>query len=966
MKHTWIIPILSAWSLVQVSLAQDFSSHFTAATNGLFQGRTYLVGFPGAKTRNDLRNTFLGLDPATGSPVMGASLQPVLEQAVREAVAARLSTNAGPEAKSISQLVAWESLEALLNGQLLVGNASLLDGLRVAFPSVTGGQRPIGDKTLPLETPVNANGSQYSGVDLRALTYARDYFFDGIRDALDFMATDPDGSIRYFEAANAPLPEYTEFNTSLLPDPNFSGVQSIETTGYLLGNILDAYGKAIIGTSDKLWKGAYFDRLRAPGGPNASERGRMLDQAQKELQKGAHAQFLAVLPLAATLDEGDQGFTQCRLDQARVTAATATSLVEKIRRGEIPKLTTFSLNASTDDIKQQIGQVAQLKSSASAKYSLAQTAIWRVKDAESQLISQAQQIRSSYNDQLVSAVGLDPGVETDAPYFGLSTAQGRVNFLRDLGSRINLMIDAGADSPLLTDGTELGQAILGMLRSFNEVRSAKNKRDAIPQQIAIEDSKNSQINELTLSTQEKVGAYNLAIAIVNSVNVSVSQNITTKLAPPPPSVDTSTGVSVSSNPGALPAAALQDRIARAQAIQTASINNVNSRATILNLLLQENQLNIDLETAAIQARSATAAVHSLLAKVNRIIQNQISFRTSNLAKWYSDPAIIFEQEQEELSYQNALQQYVQELYILAQKLSVRWSEPFQNPYLRSDGTPVTLGSADFDGFTQPESIFSVSKASDADSFFDALRSWDLQLRSQRLGGQADIQSKISLRQDIYGFSDVLYDTNKLQFVTNPDPAARALNLQRFRSLLLRNRPDPSSPYLLRLEFPITYGQLSHLVAGQAVQQPNLILVSRADWNVRIQELSAVVTGQNVAQNAFNTLRLDLIQYGKLEIPTYFPRQTSVYPNFLTFDLPLYYSDPAPESTSTFKFSVSAGINGQPGVLNPFIATAEPTPFCDRYVLLVEKAANPPINLQNIEDIQFTLKSRSSIPPTFFN
>ena len=964
MKNSWFLPIISVWSIVQTALAQDFASHFTAATNDLFQGRTYLVGFPQTKTRNDLRNVYLGLDPATGNPVAGAALQPVLQQAVREAVSARLSSDAGPEGQYIGQLVAWESLEALLNGQLLVGNASLLDGLRVAFPSVAGGQQPIGDKDLPIETPVDSNGGQYSGVDLRALTYARDYFFDGLRDTLDFISSDPDGTIRYFEAANAPLTEYTEFNTDLLPDPNFSGVQSIETTGYLLGNILNAYGEAILGTSDKLWKGAYFDRLRAPGGPNASNRARMLDQAQKELQKGAHAQFLAVLPLAATLDEGDQGFVQCRLDQARVTAATAANLIDKIRRGEVPKLTSFSLNASTDDIKQEIGQVAQLKSSAATKYSLAETAIWRVKDAENNLISQAQQIRSSYNDQLISAVGLDPGAETDAPYFGLSTAQGRGNYLRDLSTRINQMLKAGPDSAILTDGTELGQTVLGLLRSFNEVESAKNKRDAIPQQIAIEDAKNSEINEITLATQEKIGAYNLSIAIVNSVNVTVSENVTVKSSPP--GVESSTGVSSTFNPGAIGAAALQNDISRAQALQTASVNNANSKAAILNLLLQENQLNIDLETAAIQAQSASGAVHALLAKVNRIIQNQISFRQSNLAKWYSDPAIIFEQEQEEIDYQTALQQYVQELFILAQKLSVRWSEAYQNPYLASDGTPTTLGSADFDGFTQPESIFSVAKASQADSFLDALRDWDLQLRSQRLGGQADIQSKISLRQDIYGFSDVLYDTNKLQFVTNPDPAARALNLQRFRSLLLRNRPDPSSPYLLRLEFPITYGQVSRLVAGQAVQQPNLILVSRADWNVRVQEMSAVVTGQNVAQSAFNTIRLDLIQYGKLEIPTYFPRQTSVYPNFLTFDLPLYYSDPATESTSTFKFSLSAGINGQPGVLNPFVATAEPTPFCDRYVLLVEKGANPPINLQNIEDIQLTLKSRSSIPPTFFN
>lgn len=964
MRYPRLILALAVLAVASSGTAQTFDSYLASATTELFTGRAYLVGFPTSKTRNELRNVYLGLDPATGDPTPGAALQPVLEQAVQNAVSARLSPDAGPEQLALGQLVAWESLEALLNGQLLVGNADLLDGLRVAFPNPTGtGEQPIGDADLPIDTPTDATGAQYSGVDLRALTYAKRYFFDGISDALNFMATDPDGAIRYYEAANAPLTEYTEFNTPDLPDPNFTGVQSIETTGYLLGNLLNAYGDAVIGTGDRLWKGAYFDRLRAPGGANASDRPRMLGQAMAAMQQGIHAQFLAVLPLAATMNEGDQGFVNCRLDQVRVSAANAAALIDNIRQGQVPKVASFSLNASSDDIKQTLSQVNDLKASAAAKYQLAQTAIWRVKDAENNLIAQAQTIRSSYDDQLVQSVGIDPGGETTPPYFGLSTTAGRQAYQVALAAKVQAMLSAGPDSPILADGTDLGNSILTMLRTFNDLKSAENKRDAIPQQIAIEDQKNAQINELTLSTQEKVSGYNMSIGLANAFSTQISDSVTVKSDG---EVENSTTVNANVNPNAIVSAGLQNQISLAQAIQTASVNNVTSAATVKNLLLQEVQLNIDLQSAAIQARSAIAAVNTVIAKVNRIIQNQVTYRSSNQQKWYSDPAIIFEQEQEEIDYQNALQQYVNTLFILSQKLAVRWSEPFQNPYLAADGTPQTLGSADYDGFTQPESVFTVAQASQADSYLDALRDWDLQLRSQRQGGQADIQSKISLRQDIYGFSDVLYDTNRLQFITNPDPVARAENLQKFRAFLLANQEPASSPYLLRLEFPITYGQLSRAVVGQAVAQPALILVSRSDWNVRIGELSAVVTGNNVAQSAFNTIRLDLVQYGKLEIPTYFPRQTSVYPNFLTFNLPIYYSDPEVESTSTFTFSLNAGINGQPGVLSPFVATVEPTPFCDRYVLLVEKAANPPINLQNIEDIQLTLKSRSSIPPSFFN
>jgi hypothetical protein len=136
MRIRWLISALSALAVARFSLAQTFDSQLGSATNGLFMGRSYLVGFPKNKTRNQLRSAYLGLD-SNGSPVAGAALQPVLEQAVADAISARLSPQAGPTGSELAQKTAWEALEALLNGQLLVGNASLLDGLRVGFPVAT-------------------------------------------------------------------------------------------------------------------------------------------------------------------------------------------------------------------------------------------------------------------------------------------------------------------------------------------------------------------------------------------------------------------------------------------------------------------------------------------------------------------------------------------------------------------------------------------------------------------------------------------------------------------------------------------------------------------------------------------------------------------------------------------------------------------------------------------------------------
>ena len=942
----------------------NLDAELMQASSSLIAGRDYLVGFPGQKTRNRLRQDYLGVDE-NGEPRMGYTPKlPLLRDTINQAISVRLDLEVKryPEKNELGQRIAWESLESLLQGQLITGNGNLLKGLRVAFPTAVGdGEKPGGEADIPVGCPVTLSGKEYTGANLKDLCYARHYFLEGISVALDFMANDATGEIRYFEPANSPFEQYTSFNTPALLDLNFTGPQSIQTTGYLLGNLLDRFGIAVIGMGDRLWRAAYFDRQRAPGGSRAAERQEMLDKAISEMQRGVHAQFMAALPLAATMDEGDQGYGKCRIDQVRVSAATAVTFIDRIRRGEIPKLNNLALDSSVTDIAGQIALVHQLKATAAAKYSLADAALWKKKDALNQVVAEAQQLRLGLTEQLRNATGLDPGLEGQTPYFGLTTPIGRRNYKIDLYAKIEQMRQAGITSPLLTDGSELGQTLLQVLRAMNDVESARNRIGAIPQQIRVEEQRSGAVNGVIIDVARKVTAYQFAIGLVNAFPISISSGV--ECAPPPICVP-KIGMSVGFSPNALITAGFQNEITRAQAIQQAQINDLNSKATIQNLLLQMHQYIIDAKSSVAQGQLSIASFNGLLARVDRLVENHIYYQESNREKWYYDPAILFEQERAEIDYQDALREYVRELYVLSQKLAVRWSEPYQNPYLKSDGSGETLGGGLYDDFTQCESVFNVYRATEADNFLLALQEWDVKLRGARLGGQADIQARISLRQDIFGYSDVVYNPTLQRFETNPDAAARELNKRRFRALLLRAQQPATSPNLLRLEFPITYGQFSRIVTGNLVSQPQVVPVSRSDWNVRMTSLSAKVIGQNVAQNAFNTLRIDLHQYGKIEIPAYHPRQVSVYPNFLTFSLPLYYPDPEEASLSAYKFSLSAGINGNAGTPNPFVPQVEPTPFCDRYVLVIEKAPNPAINLQNIEDIELTIGSRSGLPPNF--
>ncbi|HAB18259.1 MAG TPA: hypothetical protein PLX89_00895 [Verrucomicrobiota bacterium] len=954
------------------SLSADIQSDLDSAKNKLFTGRAFLAGFPTSRTRNQVRNAYLNVE-TNGTP-LGSGKHGSLQSAVDLAVSVRNQLINDPNADSeLAQRIAWEAEEALLQGQLIAGNANLLKGLRVAFPNAAGQtERPGGEDTLPKGSPGPTNPADgdpdgsYKGSRITDLCYARIHFFRGVISALDFAANDATGEIRASDPLNNPFVQYTKFSTPELHDGNFPTNSQSQTMGYLVGNLLDRYGKAVVGIGDRLWRAAYFEKARSPNctvNCRPAERQEMLEAAMREMQKGAHAQFLASLPLAAALGDGESSlideFQLCRVDQTRITVANSAVLVDRIRRGEVPKLDSFSLNSSTTEINQKIGYIKNtLKPNAATKYNEAQTKIWRVKSGEDAMISAAQQLRTSFSDSLAAATGIPPGAETAAPYFGLTTKQGRENYRNALNQRIDEALRAPSTSVLLTDGSELGQVVLQTQLAFAQITSARNRVDSIPQQIRIEEERVGKINGVILGTTDLITSYQLAIGIANSVQVSVSAGVSCGFN----GCGATFSVTRSENPGAITSAIFQNKITRAQAIQQVQINDINAEATIRNLLLQENQYTLDLESAAIQGQLAVAKVNETLARIDRLIENHIYYQDSNAQKWWSDPSIIFEQEQAELDYENALREYRNELYVLTQMLASRWAEPYENPYLNRFGVGVALGGGIYDGFTQPESVFNIVRAAEADDFLAALQAWDGALRNtERLGGDTTgLQYRISLRKDVFGFSEVSYDPLQLRFVI--DPVARMDNIRLFRALLLRNAQPASSPLWLRLEFPLTFNQrLRSEEIGGGLGQPLAMPISQNDWNMRITDITARLIGNNVAQSFNNRYRIELFQYGRIETAKYFPRNT-VNKALLSFDLPLYYTHPAEGSTSAYRYAINAGLGSEPGVSLSPIADIEPTPYCNNYVLLIERAANiSPINLQNVEDIEFTFTLRTGRP-----
>lgn len=968
---------LAAPCLLQAALPPTLQEAFT----NLYSARTYQLGFPPqagpgggvvGKTQRQVREDYLG-DP---SPKNKTPFD-ILSAAVDLAVQYRVNNYFGNTFQRDAQEIAWESLESMLQGQLIAGNGNLLRGFRVPFPN-DGPERPSGETLLPFGCPGAKTvlglptGQPYVGAYVTDLCYARLHFFRGISRAMEFMSQDSSGALRVTDLTqlNDHFPQYTVFDdTNAFPnlnDPNHDTPEDIQTTGYLLGNLIDRYGKAYVGIADRLWRAAYADKERAPGKPGQDpppsrpwERAFMLQDAVRELQKGAHAQFLASLPLAATFDEGETGYTLCRVDQVRTTSKEAGDFVARIQRGDVPKLELGSVAVSTNMIRLQRLRVEDAKLRAASTYALAEQAIWKVKTSEQQTATDAQQLRSQFKTRLFLLVNRDPdGTALDGvtQYGGLTTAEGRAAYRKDIATLVQGLSASGASSSAFTNSGQLGIAVLAINRAFSQIASARKKIDSIPQLILIDEQRVGAINQVMLGTEERIEAYQLAKSLADSVSVGVGHDLEGPFA------------WISWNPMVNISALYQNEITRAQTLQSVSINNIDAAATIRKLLLDQDQFITDLDTSFIDAQVAIAGLNGMLAEADRLIEDHTYYEESNGKLWYHDPALVFEREKAEVDYENALNDYKRELYVLAEQLASRWAEQLANPVQTDDTRYVTLGGGSYDDFTQPESVFNIYSPTDGDRFYSMLGAWDTVLTQNRTGAERQIISPtFFLRRDLLGYSEIRYNSELGIFETDPDPAKRELQLRRFRAYLLDRVLTDSTHYWLRLEFSLPYGAPSLSALLSAPVPFPVIRAGAFDYNTRIVGATCRIVGDSrrVAPGS-TVVPIYLYQYGKVEVPEYYPRRgEKLRPEFLTYTIPTYYDDPQEQRASPFKifFNASFDAGGAPG---QFEDSVELSPFCDRYVLLIPKGGELPLlNVENLEDIEFNFLVKSGKPSAVF-
>ena len=974
MKRSLLLLLASLPALLSTVRADDMSDAF----NQLVTGRAYLKNYPLTKTRKSLVEDFVGANGQTPN-------RPVLQDAITRAIAIRAAEPPDPASfsgtapRSIqAREIAWQALESLGTGYLFAGNKDLLDGIRIAYP----GSNAANDlRGMPKDEPAT-----YAGTSQKQLAYARLYFFRPLKDMLDYIARDKSGAVRASGSAYPTMPHYVTFDDQLsqvLPftdgtafdDPNFGGPavvdrEASQSFAYLYGSSMERLGMAVISYADQLWRSAWSGPAAGTVRP-AAEKQAMLNRATEALQCEIHAQFLATLPMAAQLSDGADNtpneYQQSRIDQARVSVTDAQRLRDQILAGEKPLQTTLVSAWDTTTIEGQISVCKSAYDTAHEKFNGAGAGhvVYEVQQSERADDLNAEReisLRTNFETRLLEITGVDP-----SDYGGLRTDEERQSYMRFVQAKFDSLINAGNVSALgLSDGSDMATQALRFVLALRELPVLRARIDSFSQRMRIELERNDDVNATVKSGAIEIGAIDAAFEVASAITYSVC------------TCGMASGAEYTFDYGAFTRAAQVVTKALRTAANTVEINSINSDAAIQNLLIEQQLAVEELPSVKLNIDIARNELLRLFNQATRLVEDHIFYQTITDTLWYRDPALAFKLEKAEEEYQALVQEYRIELYKLGKMLESAWTEPFRNPVKR--GTSISfepLDNGNYDDFTEPESVFGTPNHVRALAYFNALKRWDLKLREPTFRGAAsttlwDVNlfsgQPISLRRDIFKLIDYRYDTQSNTYII--DPALTRDSIQKFRAILLdkaaRDPANASSLSRLRLDFPLTYQQ-ARVIGGQSgtvpIVQRNPVGNPPVDtfWNHRLKEVGIKIVGRNVFA-AGSTVPVAIEHYGNVDrvgfsLDSIFTASRTVS----TFQVPLYQRDPDKRLVGEPFFGTSgipAAIGNTAVPMNQ--VTGWPL-FCDNYVLRIGNAAGT-LRIENIEDIEFTLKMEVGSPP----
>lgn len=699
-------------------------------------GRAYRKGFPDEYTWADIVKAY----GARGQDENGREDRYVyyhhLENAYDDAGGALFGDTTDDDARRTFA----ESVNEILQGQVLLGNSRLTEALRLKYPRMAEYDPENPPETLPAPPGVR---EETQAIDVALLDFAA-----ALRYPASAIQTYGPDILRSRATPGAEpypgFPRYVSFlDPTLSPNPI-----PIKSEYWQMTTCLERMGLGSVEKAKKLFRLSLTDA--------AARR-----EAKETCKTTGTQTWLGMVLLAACQSRDDFELNEGNLCLAHMK--NARDLFEQINAGLTPLVDNgdFIPNESFAAIYQDAQEAVQ--DVLSAEIDARQED--RTYDSyQTQLRAELLNQRASYITPLYNLTRIDPEL-----YNNLATVDDQRDFKNAVRTRVAALESSYPNADPATLG-ELGELVLAVLDQQMALQQSVESVKSVFERVKIAQWANATITRINTKYELEMRAYDAMIGMVNYM------------------MNFRTGTTQS--PLAALGAKLWSEIEEGKtilsAMQEMEIRDANTTAEIRTILSSLAELEIQVERQRVALAVAELQLDNALTKMDRLIADLAHTRETAADLYFQDPSFrvvvsrAMERAESEMDYA------IDRLYRLAKTLEYEWAEAYQNPVI----VPVNCNEAAalenplFDQFTQLESLFNVTCANEAKDYLDALKAWDSKLRrisvtSVRGPNNAGpvTAEPISIREDILGFRT---DTGEMTM---------AESIQAFRNYLAAHRTD---------------------------------------------------------------------------------------------------------------------------------------------------------------------------------
>ncbi len=874
-------------------------------------GRAYRKGYPDEYTWNDIIDAY----SAKGADGDKYVYYHHFERAYNDALA-DLYLDVGNDAK---RLTAAETVNEILQGQVMLGNDRLVDALRLKYPRMVDYDPLNPPEVLPSPPGVR---EETKAIDVALLDFYAALLYPSA------LVQRYGGNILRSRATPGaePYPSFPRYITFL--DPTISPFPvPIKNECWQYSTCLERMALGSYEKAKKLFNLSLTDESARA-------------EAKAECKKTAMQSYLGMALLGAIQSRDDFELNQGNLVLAHLS--NSRNLFEMINAGLNPLIDNgdFIPNESFEAIYQDASEAISDVLAAEVK-ARQEEKTWDTYQAElrNELLSQ----RNNYITPLYNLTHIDPEL-----YNNLQTVDDQRDFRAAVRTRVETIMNDYPDSDPSVLG-ELGDYVYNWIDLQMSCQQALNNVQNVFQRIDILQQKNSDIGEIITSTGKKLSA----IDVVKAAAEGLAQIALAKFRSEGAKlfkVDWGQAFVVATQYAIIGELQAQQRML--EAAQKVQINNVETAAEVQNILLELANLEIQVDRVQNQIKQAELQLDNALSRMDRMVEDLAHTRDTAADLYFNDPSYrvvvsdAMQRAEDEMDYA------IDKLYRLAKTLEYWWAEPYQNPI----SVPVNCNEAAslenplFDQFTQLESLFNITCADEAKDYLDALKAWDSKLRrisvtSVRGPNNAGpyTAEPISLREDILGFR------------TDDGKMTMEESIRAFRDYLSQHRTE---------NYYNVWNPSLELSFATTIADNKFFPATGERWNMRIDSVSIDV----YAESGFSkkqVAEVSLTESGLVSI-----RRFWAEPPLADDLMHLTFNVGARSDRTAYGITVPAKINGATGnrpagEFSVYGLKGRPVAATDwRLKIDTENPSNKDIDFDKIKDIVIRFTYTYGNPPEF--